>query len=282
MTNEPLLCSVKKHKRMNYFSSNIKLLRKRIGFTQEELASALDMKRSTLSGYENQVAEPSMEVLLSFSNFFKTAIDTLVRVDLTAMHESQLSQLERGYDVYINGSKLRVLATSVGSDGIENIEMVSEKAKAGYSGGYADPEYISILPTFRLPFLSKERKYRSFQVSGDSMHPIPDGAYVTGEYVQNWQSLKNKEACIIVTLNDGVVFKIAENKIKDKGLLVLHSLNNLYKPYEVPVSEIKEIWKFVNFISNDLPEPNRERENLFSSIEKLKKEVKAIQTKLDI
>ncbi len=47
-----------------YFDSNIKLLRKRKKLTQDEVANSLKMKRSTLSGYENRVAQPGLEVLL--------------------------------------------------------------------------------------------------------------------------------------------------------------------------------------------------------------------------
>ena len=41
-----------------YFTSNIKFLRKRRGRTQDDVAVALNLKRSTLSGYENGVAQP--------------------------------------------------------------------------------------------------------------------------------------------------------------------------------------------------------------------------------
>ena len=163
-----------------YFSSNIKLLRKHRGRTQDDVAFALGMKRSTLSGYENEISEPNIDALVAFSKYFGIAIDTLVKIDLNTMTESQLSQLERGYDVHLKGSNLRVLATTINQDNNENIELVTEKAKAGYTSGFADPEYIKILPTFSMPFLSRERKYRTFQISGDSMLPIPDGSYVTG------------------------------------------------------------------------------------------------------
>jgi transcriptional regulator with XRE-family HTH domain len=240
------------------------------------------MKRSTLSGYENKVAEPGIGELIAFSKYFNVAIDTLVRVDLSKLSESQLSQLEKGYDVFITGSKLRVLATTVNADNEENIEMVNEKAKAGYVSGYADPEYISILPTFRLPFLSKERKYRAFQVSGDSMHPIPEKSWVIGEFVQNWNLIQNKHAYILLTTEEGVVFKVVENKIKKEGKLVLHSLNPFYKPYELPVTQLREAWKFVTYLSSELPEANMEKEELVETIRILKNEVKAIQTRLNL
>jgi transcriptional regulator with XRE-family HTH domain len=251
--------------------------------TQEDVSMALGMKRSTLSGYENAVAQPGMEALVSFSNYYRIAIDTLVRVDLSKLPESQLRQLEKGYDVFIKGSNLRVLATTVGPDNNENIELVAEKAKAGYKTGFADPEYISILPTFRLPFLSKQKKYRTFQVSGDSMYPIPDGAWVTGVFIQDWSSIRDRDACIILTSEEGIVFKVVENKIRTEGKLILHSLNPAYEPYALAVNDIREIWQFVNFISSDLPE-NVEDETyrLSLTVRKLQKEVKAIQTKLDL
>ena len=265
-----------------FFNSNIKFLRKRKGRTQDDVAFALEMKRSTLSGYENEVAKPGVDVLLTFSEYFNISIDTLLKVDLVTMPESQLIQLERGFDVYIKGSKLRVLATTVDSNNEENIELVSEKAKAGYTSGFSDPEYIKILPTFKLPFLSKEKKYRTFQINGDSMHPIPDKSFVTAEYVDNWQYVKTGMPCIVLTLDDGIVFKTVENKIADDGTLRLHSLNDLYEPYEINIKEVKEVWKFVNYISSEMPEPNIESDDIIKEVRALRQEVKAIQTKLDI
>ena len=266
---------------MNHFSSNIKLLRKRKKRTQDEIAISLDMYRSTLSGYENEVSKPSVEVLMAFSSFFNVAIDTLIKVDLSSLPESQISQLERGYDVYFKGSNLRVLTSTVGEDNEENIELVPEKAKAGYSSGFADPEYIKVLPTFRLPFLSKEKKYRSFQITGDSMLPVPDGSYITAEYIQNWQYIKNGKPYIVLTIDDGIVFKIVENQIADKGVLKLISLNPLYKPYEISIDKVREVWSFVNFITDEMPAANQPIDEIARSIQELRREVQSIQTKLD-
>ena len=265
-----------------YFSSNIKFLRKRRGRTQDDVAFALNMKRSTLSGYENNVAKPGVGVLMAFSDYFKIAIDTLIKINLATLPESQLTQLERGYDVFINGGNLRILATTVDSENEDNIELVNETAKAGYTSGFADPEYIKVLPTFKLPFLSKERKYRTFQISGDSMLPIPDKSWVTGEYVENWKYIKDGQPCIVITLDDGIVFKVVENKVEKNGTLRLHSLNKIYDPYEIDIKDVKEIWKFVNFISSEMPEPNTEKEDIVQEVRALRKEVKAIQMKLEI
>jgi transcriptional regulator with XRE-family HTH domain len=263
-----------------YFTSNIKILRKRKGRTQDEVAYALNLKRSTLSGYENGVAQPGIEMLISFSGYFNMSIDTLLKIDMSKLSESQLGELERGYDAYIRGSNLRVLTTTINKDNTENIELVPEKAKAGYTTGYADPEYIGELPVFRLPFLSDKRKYRTFQLKGDSMVPIPDGSWVTGEYLQDWMNIISGNAYIVFTLDDGIVFKVVENNIKTDGKLILYSLNPLYEPYEVRISEVKEIWKFVNYISSELPDPVIPEKQLIQTVAGMKHDLEKLKARL--
>jgi len=258
-------------------------MRRRRGRTQDDVAFAINMKRSTLSGYENNVAHPGLEALIQFSNYFNIAIDTLIKVDLAKLSESQLRQIERGFDVYLKGSNLRVLATTVNADNEDNIELVSEKAKAGYTSGFADPEYISILPTFRLPFLSRQKKYRTFQINGDSMLPIPPGAWVTGVFIQDWTTIRDKDAYIVLTMDEGIVFKVLENRIKTEGKLVLHSLNPLYPPYEINTRDVREIWQFVHFISPKIPEnTTTENYHLAETVKKLQQDIQVIQTRLNI
>jgi transcriptional regulator with XRE-family HTH domain len=263
-----------------YFNSNIKLMRKRRGRTQDEIAFTLEMKRPTLSGYENGVAQPGIRQLIAFSEYFGISVDTLIRVDLSKLRESELRQLENGFDVFVKGSKLRVLTTTVDSSNNENIELVPEKAKAGYTRGFADPEFVRELPVFQLPFLSPERKYRTFQISGDSMSPIPDGAWVTGEFVQDWNTLKTGEACIVLTLDEGIVFKIIENRIGKEGKIGLISLNTSYKPYELAMVEVREIWRFIHYISDELPQGEVSPADLANTLNQLRQDVALIKNRI--
>jgi transcriptional regulator with XRE-family HTH domain len=260
-----------------YFDSNIKLLRKRRKLTQDDVAERLQMKRSTLSGYENRVAQPGLEILLLFSDYYQISVDTLLKVDLGKLSETQLRQLEHGEDVFLKGGNLRVLASTVNADNQENIELVPVKAQAGYTNGFSDPEYIRELQVFQLPFLSAEKKYRTFQLRGDSMLPIPEKAWVTGEFVLDWKTLKTGEACVVLTLDNGIVFKIIENRIEKDGKLILYSLNPLYEPYEIHVTEIREIWKFVHFISHEIPEPVIPENELVRTVAGLKQDLDRIK-----
>lgn len=265
-----------------YFAENLKLLRKRKGRTQDEVAINLNMKRSTLSGYENGIAQPNMDALIAFSSFYKISIDSLIKQDFSKLSERQILEMEMGNDPYIMGTQLRVLATTVGSDNEENIELVPIKAKAGYTNGFADPEFIESLPAFRLPMLRGDRKYRTFPISGDSMLPIPDGSWVTGEYIDDWRNIRQGDAYILVTVSEGIVFKMVESKASDMRALELKSLNPLYKNYELEISDLKEVWHFVHYISDEIPEPQLSKDGLMSGFLALQEQMDKVNKKLNM
>ncbi|MCU4156268.1 helix-turn-helix domain-containing protein [Carboxylicivirga sp. A043] len=229
-----------------YFAENIKFLRKRKGLSQSVLSLALELTRTTLAGYEKNV-QPPFKTLIRFAEYFNVSIDALVRYKLDVLSEFQLSQIEDGFDVDVTGQKLRLLTVSVDKEGKENIEMVPVRAQAGYATDYGDMQFIASLPRFSLPFLPPDKTYRTFQIRGDSMLPIPEGAWVTGSYIQNWTRVKDGTPCIIVTRDEGIVFKVVYNLIEKKQLLLLVSTNRIYKPYEIAVDKIVEMWQFETY-----------------------------------
>ena len=116
-----------------------------------------------------------------------------------------------------------------------------------------------------------------FQISGDSMLPIPDKSYVIAEYLENWYDIKDDEAYVLLTQEEGIVFKIVQNHLRKKRSLTLKSLNTTYNPYELNVSEIREVWKFCNYMSTEIPDSNFAKEDLIEKLSKLEMEVKSIK-----
>ena len=262
---------------MNYFSGNIKMLRRRRKKTQNELALVLNLKRTTVNAIENSISQPTVAHLQAFSKYFGISIDTLINVDLQQLSESQFIELQNGFDVFIKGTKLRVIATTVDQNNDDNIEFVNEKAKAGYVTSYSDPEFIGNLPVFQLPFLSKEKKYRAFTIEGDSMLPIPHRSVVIGEFVQNFYDIKKGKAYIVVTRDEGIVFKIVEDYISEQRSLVLASLNTIFQPYKLPLRELKEAWKFVCYLNTEIPEPETDIKKVLHSVHELRAELQSLK-----
>jgi len=256
---------------------NLKLLRKRKKLSQEELAKALELTRSSYSGYENGVAEPNLENLIKFGAFFGISLDKLIKTDLKNFSDNEWVKIDRGIEADIEGKNVRIITLTVDQDNNDNIELVSKKARAGYTTGFSDPEFISVLPTFNLPFLKKDRKYRTFPIKGDSMPPVSDGSYVVAEYVENWNSIKDGFPHIVVTLDDGIVFKNVYKRLNDNQSFQLCSTNPMYEPYEVHANDIVEVWKFVNYISSDMPTGSFKESELTKAILDLQTEVKHLK-----
>jgi transcriptional regulator with XRE-family HTH domain len=229
-----------------FFSQNLRLLRSRMEgkVSQEKLAELLEIKKPTLGSYESGRAEPKYADLIKIAHFFDIELDELLKEDLTKRPAG------------IRRSNLRILATTVDSDNNENIEFVPVKALAGYTASYDDVDFIQELPTFQVPFLSSDKKYRVFPIKGDSMLPLQSGSLVFAEYVENWHDIKDGTVCIVVTREDGVVLKKVSNHLSEKNVLILNSTNKLYDPYPILGSEIQEIWKFAGYFQEEFPEGN--------------------------
>lgn len=229
-------------------SDRIKSYRKRIPLTQSELADQLGIKRSAVGAYEEGRAEPRLPVLTAMAALFNCSLDELI-----------LGNSDRPADTaHIKGQKLRVLSVAVDPDDEEErMTLVPEKAAAGYTQGYGDAEFIRSLPHFRMPFieLSPKRSYRVFQIQGDSMLPVPSGSYIMCEYLPDWTDIRNGDCHIVVTRNEGIVYKRLYNHFADKGELLLHSDNPDYQPYSLRAEEIEEIWSAKGFVSFRMPEP---------------------------
>lgn len=75
---------------MKVFSSRLASLRKERGMTQEELAKALNKKRSTYSGYETEGKEPDLETVCILAKYFGVSTDYLLGYSNERNHIEQV------------------------------------------------------------------------------------------------------------------------------------------------------------------------------------------------
>lgn len=237
---------------MIYLSSNLKFLRKSKNFTQDDLAKKIHVNRSVIGSYEEGRAEPKLSLIKELADLFNISADDLLYKDFSGTGDTDIEPILR-----IKGDNLRILTTVVDRNDKEFVTVVPVKAAAGYLAGYADLEYVETLPKFSLPLpeLSKERTYRVFQITGDSMLPIQSGSYIICEYVQNWNEIMDGKAYIFLTKEDGIVFKRAYCRAGENNQLMLKSDNSDYEPYLINTDTIIEVWKSLGYISFQLPDP---------------------------
>lgn len=249
---------------MSTAGKNLKYLRKLRGWTQEEFATKLQIKRSLLGAYEEERAEPRIEVLETVGEMFKLTLDELLLKDLADTKGNYLA-------------KRRAQKLAAGTN---EIQFVPVKAAAGYLAGYADPEFIDELNTFTLPMLAPGQ-YRAFEIVGDSMLPTPSGSIIVGEKIDDINDVKTNFTYIVVSRNEGIVYKrvMKNNRAKNKYTLV--SDNPTYQPYQVNGEDILEVWKATMILGKANAQPHWNVNQLANVVNTLQEQVSYLKKKIN-
>lgn len=250
---------------MSIAGKNLRYLRKLRGLTQEEFANKINIKRSLLGAYEEERAEPRIDVLEIVGEMFKLSMDELLLKDLAEVKGSYISKRR---------------ALKLASTGSNEVHFVPVKAAAGYLAGYADPAFVDELNTFTLPMLSPG-SYRAFEIVGDSMLPTPSGSVIVGEKVDSLEDLKASNTYIVISRKEGIVYKrvMKNNKVRNK--LTLVSDNPSYQPYQVDAEDVLELWKATHIISKANAQPRMDVGQLANIVSDLHEQVSQLKKKIN-
>jgi transcriptional regulator with XRE-family HTH domain len=249
---------------MSIANKNLKYLRKLRGWTQEEFAQKLRIKRSLLGAYEEERAEPRIDILEVVADMFKLTLDDLLRKDVSDNKTSYLAK-RRAHKL---------------ASGRADIPFVPIKAAAGYLAGYGDPEFIDELNTFTLPMLAGG-DYRAFEIVGDSMMPTPSGSVIVGEKVQSLEEVKNNQTYIVVSKTDGIVYKRILKNNKQKNKMTMVSDNPSYQPYTLSADDIVEVWQAQMIISKANTQQRWDVNQLAGLVNNLQQQVSVLKKRIN-
>jgi len=223
---------------MSIFSDNLRHLRESRKESQQQTADNLEIKRGRYEPWESGKSEPPYDMLIKISQRYGISIDLMLSVDLRKYKIDELVTLE---------DNRIVLPILVDSNGDNLIEIVTHKAKAGYAaGGYADFTFISELDHISLPWLSRNEKYRTFPVEGDSMPPHNNDSFIVGKYIEKLGDVVDGRTYIVITKNAEIIYKRLNKN--GENTFMLKSDNTFYEPYDVKFSDIAEIWEYAGSI----------------------------------
>ena len=250
---------------MSNAGKNLRHLRKLRGWTQEEFANKLKIKRSLIGAYEEERAEPRLEVMEVICNIFKLSLEDFLFKDLSA---------PKGVSYIEKRRQMKMVAE------VAEVRFVPVKAAAGYLAVYGDPEFIDELNTFTLPMLAPGQ-YRAFEIIGDSMLPTPSGSVIVGEKVEDLEDVKNSNTYVVLSKNEGVVYKriIKNNRVKNK--ITLLSDNPQYEPYNVNAEDVLEVWKAVYILQKANMGPRWDVNQLAGIVNNLQEQVTSLKRKMN-
>ena len=246
---------------------NLKYLRKLRGWTQEEFAHKLNIKRSLIGAYEEERADPRIEVLEIVASMFKLTLDELLLKDLS-------NSINTGS--YLQKRRMQKMMSADRNI----IHFVPVKAAAGYLASYADTEFIDELNTFTLPMLTGG-DYRAFEIIGDSMLPTPSGSIIVGEKVESLEDVKNGLAYIVVSKHEGIVYKRIQKNNRSKNKITLESDNPQYQPYQINAEDIMELWQAQVVIGKVASQQRWDVNSLANLVNNLQDQVSTLKKKMN-
>ena len=125
----------------------------------------------------------------------------------------------------------------------QNITLVPNRALAGYAIEHHDADFMDDLPKFSVP--NMDGKMIAFEINGDSMYPtVTNGDIVICEPLERGDTLRDNHVYVIVT--DVVVAKRVQQIKTDNNthqLRLISDNGTVYKPYEVDITDIRQILK---------------------------------------
>lgn len=263
---------------MNYVSENIRVLRKRNGWTQEKFAELIGSNRKVVGSYEEGRAMPPLNNLNKISQVFNVSIENLTQHRFATDNSSSMLFNQEG-----------IQEKEIGE--IEVKPAVSRKKPFSRTGGFPvmnEPSlmegipYISYkyfdkyildsdfrnhfpnLPVFKLPGVGEKQDVLAFDVPVDSE---VDEGIVFAEKINNISEAEDGEIYLIISLTNGILLNridsFSENEIR------IHSLKLALK-----TSEIKELRRPIGYFSSELPQNPLE-------LNKLKDKIRDLRNDLD-
>ena len=86
------------HERDRLIGKNLRVIRMRRRFSQEQMAEQFGIKRSSWSGYETGAIGAPTNLLVSLSEHYRISLDRLMTQDLGSYSEFKWKSLEDGLD----------------------------------------------------------------------------------------------------------------------------------------------------------------------------------------
>lgn len=257
---------------MSYVNENIRVLRNRMGLTQEKFAALMGINRKVVGSYEENRATPPLDKLNRMASLFGVSLDQLTQHRFSA--ESPLFEEEEA----VPAAPVPAPAVPVATVPLAPAE---KKRPFSRTGGHAIP-YIAHkyfdkylldanfgtrlgeMPAFSVPYAEADKVYRAFDVPADAR--LQEGVIICEE-VREPTAVQCNLLYFLVT--------------KDKGMLLASLEPSTQGGWKVKseeegyfiTTEVREIWKPVGYFSRTLPQPSVDMKGIAAKVNALKNQI---------
>ena len=253
---------------MSTVSENIRYLRKLKGYTQEQFAERIGIKRSLLGAYEEARANPNEIYLDSMAEVLGVSVENLLKDNL----KEHVRRLGTGNILKLNPDRIEPAASSGGSDEEEAanetfLQAKTERredapAKGAQMGLFTDSLAEGGSSSKKIAADSSDlvgllksliETQKGLKLFSDLEDMPLRGVHFIGTSLERANLIENNTLYIVKTVEGQVLFRRVFNQIAIKGTLILSSDFPDKPTLELPESSISEVYRYVATVQTEAP-----------------------------
>ena len=175
-----------------------------------------------------------------------------------------------------------VVVATQDTTGNTTVPLINHKAAATFVAGYQSQEWFEEQDSILLPsYMIKEGQCYALQVSGDSMEPtLQQDDWVICRLLEDsdYRFISDGEVYVIVSEQKGIQIKRIRNRLHQYGVIRCLSDNPKHETFDIPESELLQVWKVEWHLRSHLPEVSADIDHLQGNLQTMMEEMKKLQT----
>ena len=174
-----------------------------------------------------------------------------------------------------------VVVATQDTSGNTTVPLINHKAAATFVAGYQSQEWFEEQDSILLPsYMIKEGQCYALQVSGDSMEPtLQQDDWVICRLLDDseYRYIGDGEVYVVVSEQKGIQIKRIRNRLHQYGVIRCLSDNPKHETFDIPESELLQVWKVEWHLRSHLPEVSTDIDHLQDNLQSMMEEMKKLR-----
>jgi len=213
---------------MSLIGTNIKKIRGVKGLSQTSFANLFGLTRANIGSYEEQRAEPKLDVILKIADYYKIEIGKLVTKELTVNEISNFNLIEE------------VLFNKKTAD--SGVLFIGKEELTKYPKEKENQEFLKTLAKLNVPFLDSKKETLAIYNEGNELY-FDNHGFLHGDvlFLEKQDLKENKTMFFGVVIDDSI---IAKGLIRlNNKIATITPTNPNFEQTEIEITKKVTVWK---------------------------------------
>lgn len=253
---------------MSFIGRNIKKIRSVKKLSQNSFAELFNLTRASVGAYEEERAEPKLEIIVSIAKYFNISIDHFITKELTINEIYHIDVFKDYVTSNTNSPQSQQLLKN--SARLVTLDKIQE-----YINNIGNKQFLSSLDIVKLPYDS-DSELLAFEHYGCEMHYYQSGIFqgdiLYCKLIDSVLTTELKINALYVIVTNG---RLIMRRLYQQGpYLTFKPDNSLNEIITLHFDEIIELWEVIGVFTKNIQMPSMIEERLYILENKVSKWLK--------